>query len=460
MSSLPHLADSGQDLPLDALRKHAARRTEEDIDSIYEWAVELNCDVFSKLSAEVFREVLCRKIRIRSLTANQVLFRAGEEGHTFYVVVQGGVCIVSSAQDMDCGKWIAPWKQRPSHIEFNSSNLLVTLHSYHSFGEYALQHDSNSRRTASAVAECNDTLLLSLSRGLYDECVQKHQMQAVAERTEHLMIWHELASVSHQCVARLAQRMKEITVPVGEYIFRQGAKADKLFFMISGRVALSIDGCLDTHRKLAECREGEIIGLETAVGSYNKYRMHAQAASAVLVGVLTRQDWQDLQRDKNPVCALVMREVNEGLAWQQQLLTETGVIHPSVPANPQPESARPVRKHRVVAPPPAVLGPRPANHPRIRQVQPQVHRLHSNPRAARCAPENEMPVFQPKVRRQGRMFAPPREGESPTKIPYSHLFLNGSKSSVEAQCWGSPPPIVKTRNPMEMLGPMCEGACH
>ena len=75
MSSLPHLADSGQDLPLDALRKHAARRTEEDIDSIYEWAVELNCDVFSKLSAEVFREVLCRNIRIRSLTANQVTTR-------------------------------------------------------------------------------------------------------------------------------------------------------------------------------------------------------------------------------------------------------------------------------------------------------------------------------------------------------------------------------------------------
>ena len=93
--------------------------------------------------------------------------------------------------------------------------------------------------------------------------------------------------------------------------------------MISGRVALSIDGCLDTHRKLAECREGEMIGLETAVGSYNKYRMHAQAANTVLVGVLTRQvwrgvhscrlivgqDWQDLQRDKNPVCTLVMREV-------------------------------------------------------------------------------------------------------------------------------------------------------
>ena len=72
MSSLPHLADSGQTLPLNALRKHAARRTEEDIDCIYQWAIELNCDVFSKLSAEVFREVLCRKIRIRSLTANQV----------------------------------------------------------------------------------------------------------------------------------------------------------------------------------------------------------------------------------------------------------------------------------------------------------------------------------------------------------------------------------------------------
>ena len=128
-----------------------------------------------------------------------MLFRAGEEGHTFYVVVRGGVCIVSSAQDMDCGKWIAPWKQRPSHIEFSKNNLLVTLHSYQSFGEYALQHDSNSRRTASAVrtlnlgvqsmtrwaqvAECNDTLLLSLSRGLYDECVQKHQMQVKLRRT-------------------------------------------------------------------------------------------------------------------------------------------------------------------------------------------------------------------------------------------------------------------------------------
>ena len=93
-----------------------------------------------------------------------MLFRAGEEGCTFYVVVRGSVDILSSNQDMDGGEWIPSWRDRPKFVRTDAKNVLVTLTSGKSFGENALS-GKNSKRTASAVRGSRHTNRGSASGG-------------------------------------------------------------------------------------------------------------------------------------------------------------------------------------------------------------------------------------------------------------------------------------------------------
>ena len=107
---------------LSALRTAASDRTKEDVDSIVRWCKEKQLD--SKLGGSINFGLLCRAMALEEYHEGEVLFRQGDEGHTYYIIFRGAVAIYVLAPNSSSSVKEAPEKRGGLNWKRASTSVL------------------------------------------------------------------------------------------------------------------------------------------------------------------------------------------------------------------------------------------------------------------------------------------------------------------------------------------------
>ena len=137
------------------------QRSEED-NVIIEKVLERN-EFFLQIDPRMRREV-CKRMRYVRLEPDDVLFNQGDEADAFYVILEGSVGVYLDKNDGN----------PPMHI--------AAIAEGGSFGERALDTDSNRTATIKAVGVCE---LAKVTKSDYKRVVVSHRVDAV--RRERLI---------------------------------------------------------------------------------------------------------------------------------------------------------------------------------------------------------------------------------------------------------------------------------
>lgn len=196
-------------------------RTREDVDTIMETVKRLGTfrSIVQEGTSLVQIRELCRGMRVQHMRRKEVIFREGDLGDTFYMVVEGSVGIfVRGNREKDQGTGEGggsgptrvqhgisakakgagvPRKSEPggeagrggrrntcaSHLA-DFGKLVVELDEGKSFGEIALM-DGHANRTASAVAQRGGCMMVIKKRD-YDRVLKEWHSERLAEKMRRL----------------------------------------------------------------------------------------------------------------------------------------------------------------------------------------------------------------------------------------------------------------------------------
>ena len=145
---------------------------------------------------------------------NEYVFREGDFGDTFYVVVKGALSIIK-----------------------NGVGIVNKLTQGRSFGEIAIT-SNNSERTASVRADDKVTLMI-MTKATYNDFVYLLQY---AERIENVRLLKETdfysLHLSHTRKSELMQKFGRKIVGKGEKVFEDGDEISSVYFILEGEVRL------------------------------------------------------------------------------------------------------------------------------------------------------------------------------------------------------------------------------
>jgi len=185
---------------------------------------------------------LCRVINLERFAKNDIVFKQGDYGDKFYIIVQGRVevriCSESSASSDP---------RQPGH------NTVAWLHRGDSFGELALI--KNAPRTASIIVPSSKTEVLSIHKESFERILVGLYGASLNERALFLRRLWTFAALP----TRLVQQLATFTSVA---IFQTGAlfdteKDNRLYFIVEGECRLCL---LDEDEETAAEPERELVG--------------------------------------------------------------------------------------------------------------------------------------------------------------------------------------------------------
>ncbi|KDO27487.1 AGC protein kinase [Saprolegnia parasitica CBS 223.65] len=172
-------------------------------------------------------------LRMEYFGAGATIIRQGDEGNTFYMIVQGTV-LCSSDND----------------------EHLVTLHAGQYFGERALL--TNEPRKVNCVAETNVTCYM-LGRRDFTQLLGP--LQTLLDRQVRLRTLRSITLLSHLSDSELdviALAFRTVSFPDGQKIIRQGEIGNTFFILQQGVVSVQKSGI-----EVLQLRAGEFFGERT-----------------------------------------------------------------------------------------------------------------------------------------------------------------------------------------------------
>ena len=181
---------------------------------------------FVALNDPALHLALCRQLTYERVPEiGQNVFRQGQLGTTFYIILSGSCRVLKSFS-------------KAQH-QTSSEGLRVSedndLQAGDSFGELALIDSGDGRRAATVEASSPDTELLRLEKKAYVECLAGRKEAELEERVTFLgttYLFQDWTSDERRAIARVMQRR---TVKMNTTIIRQGGTSDVVYLIISGR---------------------------------------------------------------------------------------------------------------------------------------------------------------------------------------------------------------------------------
>lgn len=174
---------------LHRLCKDPAKRNEGTVTKLVEVTCAL-CHFFRTMPTQLQFE-LCRVIQLERFSKNDIVFKQGDHGDKFYVIVQGRVevriCMDSSAT---------------SDPRQAGHNTVAWLHRGDSFGELALI--KNAPRTASIVVPSSKTEVLSIHKKDFERILVGLYGASLNERALFLRRLWTFAALPTRLVQQLA----------------------------------------------------------------------------------------------------------------------------------------------------------------------------------------------------------------------------------------------------------------
>ncbi|CBZ52291.1 cyclic nucleotide-binding domain containing protein [Neospora caninum Liverpool] len=230
-------------LQLEALREAASKV--DDIDGMFQ--VISNVNLFSKLD-EATQKSLCRSLTYEVYAPKQVVFRYGDWGDKYYIVLTGRVSV-----------------QAPVTPTSETFQQVAILESGGGFGEMALME--NKPRAATVVClETTGTLVLT--REAYQTMAMRKHKEMFEKHVHFLQSLTFLRGCADTDIKALAEKLKEHSYPGPHIILRQGEEASQVILVESGTVlalrSMKVDANLNLVPKKREKRSSRLSLLNAA----------------------------------------------------------------------------------------------------------------------------------------------------------------------------------------------------
>lgn len=273
---------------LTILEKPPMARDKIDLESIAAWIPSLQIPVLTDLSKDVILE-LAREFTITRYKEHDTIIKQWDEGNEFMILITGEVSIfIAQKKEDGLGRGVA------------------ICRGARSFGDNCFLKEENVKyiRCASVVAN-GDVLILRITskasvdayrkaKGIsIDELFQKRKEKMTYLEQHYLFKegW-SLGSISS-----FAQCMIKKKVNKGKWIYRSGDRADKMYFVISGKVQL-LTQKTGTEKKrsrrsfkmrqsdisnyivLLTAGEGSTLGEEECIDNHLERKLSARASTA------------------------------------------------------------------------------------------------------------------------------------------------------------------------------------
>ncbi|GBG33369.1 cAMP-dependent protein kinase regulatory subunit [Hondaea fermentalgiana] len=210
---------------LESMRRDYVRKLSLEIlsSTTHDTRTELHCDVllellkddafFKDLSDSVRRE-LCRVMGYKNLAPDMAVFRRGDPGDNFYVILSGSVAVYAD------------------EIE---GMPLAELREGQGFGEMALAHDAPRNAT---IVTRDQTELLFIPKNEYRSILRKLQFKEYNEKTSCFKSLPHFRHWDNYALMGLSKVCKLITEPANKLMCRQGDVVSHIYIVKKGRCRL------------------------------------------------------------------------------------------------------------------------------------------------------------------------------------------------------------------------------
>ena len=267
------------------LKKPVTQRNSKSIQSLVSFVrhIKFFTEVKNQLSDEAVTQC-CHYMTYEYLKKGQYVFKQGEQGAKFYVILEG-----------ECGVMVRGGEGEAVEV--------TVLKKGDSFGELGLLN--NKGRAASILCK-EDTHFAVLSKDDYERILLKIHQQKLAEKVDFLMALPFFGLCTNYAMQKLSYYFQEITVPRKHAIARCNDPVSSLYFVRDGEIQLIKDvkiqslntplqlkssKSLSCHVQVALLNKGECIGFEEAVYSKpHQYTALCYSTTARLL-VISKEDF-------------------------------------------------------------------------------------------------------------------------------------------------------------------------
>lgn len=231
------------------------RTTTEINDFIFPWlkqSLKKKQGIFQKISDDVIHDI-CKTIMLERRPTWDVVIHQGDPGDTFYIILQGSVNIYRFDDDgpkleplvldtvKEFSKLDADPDKREELIAQSFGNYVVTLVAGFDFGERALV--TNEPRSAT-VMTITPTDLLVVDREVFSRTLKAAHERELQEKTDFINHCPLFSSWSPRLKRLVSLNIERGRFSYDNVLYKQGSKADAVYFIWSGEIKLTMDPLL------------------------------------------------------------------------------------------------------------------------------------------------------------------------------------------------------------------------
>lgn len=238
-----------------ALATSRDQRTKKEIEHIAEYLLT-KLPFFANFNLDSRME-LARVAEYISIWGKQILFKQGQTGKAFYVVLTGSVevWVMSPAElaaSSESGSVMQSSKANVS-ITDGLGSLVSTIPTGATFGERAMENEG-SIRMASVVTCDNQTELLVISKEDYLNLIQVMVNKDAMEKVRTLRRTQLLADIEVVHLSALAKFMEKKYFHLNEVLYSEGDKINELLIVVTGecKVSMVVDQYITSPDEEAE----------------------------------------------------------------------------------------------------------------------------------------------------------------------------------------------------------------
>ena len=208
---------------LRVLGKRREDRSEDELRNVA-YYLDKRVAYFKKFDGKTQME-LSRCCELVSIYGRNILFKQGQIGQAFYIVMSGTCDVIVSTPETDAA---------------GTEGIVVnTLGSGAAFGERALESDEG--RTATIVTGDDLTEILVIGKEDYHTLIAELVAREKQEKFDLLKKTHAFEKLDDETLDWMAKYMEPKQFLVDSFIFQQGDKATDMIFVSAGEVTLFVD---------------------------------------------------------------------------------------------------------------------------------------------------------------------------------------------------------------------------
>ncbi|EAR87444.2 cyclic nucleotide-binding domain protein (macronuclear) [Tetrahymena thermophila SB210] len=201
---------------------------------------------FREEGDEFTQRLFCKYIKYEYYNSSQLVFRTGQQGDSFYIILAGKVGIYAEKNQMiNIQDVVNGFNQDKEMNQDTHDNikLIKVLDAGASFGEMALYED-NSLRVSTVFAH-TDTFLGVIKREDYLNIIQKKEERERQKTIQNLINMSLFQGWNMKEISNIAEKMKTIHCKKEEIIYQENQQIQSVFIVLNGTFLIAQNDEID-----------------------------------------------------------------------------------------------------------------------------------------------------------------------------------------------------------------------